>query len=105
MSGNSDSHTELGHVLPFKVYVNVLIALLVLTVLTVVVAKHPMFEFGVLNIVIALVIASIKATVVALFFMHLKYEDAATWIFAAFPILLLATLIAGVFLDSPFRLY
>ena len=80
MSGD-DGHGELGHILPFKVYVNVLIALIVLTVITVgVSAKANFVEFGQWSLVIAMVVASIKAMIVALFFMHLKYENLVTWI-------------------------
>ena len=89
-----------GHVLDRKVYNRVFLALLVLTVITVAISR---VDFGVLNIVVAMIIASIKAGIVALFFMHLKYEDKLTWLFAFFPILLLFTLIGGVFTDNPLR--
>ena len=89
-----------GHVLDRKVYNRVFVTLLVLTVITVAVSR---VDFGTMNIVVAMVIASIKATTVALFFMHLKYEDKLTWLFAFFPILLLFTLIGGVFTDNPLR--
>ncbi len=93
-------HDAPGHVLPFAVYVRVFVTLLVLTVITVWIAG---IDFGAMNIVVAMIIASIKATVVALFFMHLKYEDPMTWLYAFFPILLLATLLAGLFIDNPYR--
>lgn len=57
-------------------------------------------NFGMLNIVIALVIASIKASIVALYFMHLKIEDSITWVFALFPLSLLALLIAMTITDT-----
>lgn len=60
------------HVLPFKLYVNVFLSLLVLTVITVWVAQ---FDFGSLNTLIAMLVATVKATLVALYFMHLKYDD------------------------------
>lgn len=93
-------HLELGHQLPFSVYLKVFVTLVVLTVITVWVSRY---DFGVMNIVVAMVVASIKALVVALFFMHLKYEDKLTWLYAAFPIVLLFTLIGGVFLDNATR--
>lgn len=105
MSAHSHSHAAHdhdgpGHVLSFKVYFSVFIALLILTVVTVAAAY---VDFGVFNMVIAMLIASTKAGIVALFFMHLKYEDPMTWLYAFFPILLLATLIGGVFIDNPLR--
>lgn len=60
------------HVLPMKVYTTVFISLLVLTVITVLAAQ---FDFGSLNAFIAIAIATIKATLVALYFMHLKYDN------------------------------
>jgi cytochrome c oxidase subunit 4 len=59
-------------VLPLKLYVNVGLALLVLTVITVVVAQ---IHLGAMNVVAAMVIAATKATLVVLFFMHLKYDS------------------------------
>ncbi len=54
-----------------KVYAGVLAALLALTALTVTAAG---IDFGAYNTVIALVIATIKASLVALFFMHLRHD-------------------------------
>lgn len=54
-----------------KVYAGVLGALLVLTVVTVTAAG---IDFGSYNTVIALVIATVKASLVALFFMHLRHD-------------------------------
>ena len=55
-----------------KTFLNVLIALLILTVITVAVAQ---VDFGVFNTFIAMFVASIKATLVLLYFMHLKYDS------------------------------
>ncbi len=98
-SDHGGSH-ELGHVVPFKIYVGVFLALGVLTVLTVWVSH---IDLGAMNIVVAMLVASVKAMLVALFFMHLKYEKPTTWLYAFFPIFLLAILLAGVFIDNPFR--
>ena len=57
-------------------------------------------DFGTLNIVIAMGVASVKAAIVALFFMHLKFEDGITWGFALFPLSLLALLIGMTILDT-----
>ena len=97
------NHEHHAHVIPFAVYRNVLIALLVLTVITVVVAKWSIFDFGAWNIALAMIIASVKATIVALYFMHLKFEDKVTWLYATFPLLLLVIMMGLIFLDNPFR--
>ena len=57
-----------------KKYVKVLITLLILTVITVTAAGIN-FGAGSVNIVIALTIATIKASLVALFFMHLLHDS------------------------------
>ncbi len=107
---NQTSHNDhdghelgLGHILPKKVYWAVFAALMILTVITVAVAKMPIFDFGYLNLVIAMAIASVKACLVAMYFMHLKYENPILWIYVAFPLVLLGILLGGVFLDQPFR--
>lgn len=69
MSEHSTNH---HHILPLKVYLGVATALLVFTVITVVAAQ---FHFGEYNLLIAMIIAAIKATMVALYFMHLKYDN------------------------------
>ena len=63
------------HIVSPKVYLVVLTALLVGTVLTVEAAK---VDLGRLNIVAALGIATIKMTLVILFFMHGKYSPRRT---------------------------
>jgi cytochrome c oxidase subunit IV len=94
-------HAELGHIVPFAVYMKVFIALVVLTILTVAVSQG--LSLGNWNVVLAIIFASAKAILVALFFMHLKFEDVVTWIYAIFPIVLLLVLFAGVFIDNPYR--
>jgi len=59
------------HVVPVRVYLAVFLALCVGTVLTVSAAGH---DFGALNTPIALVIAITKATLVVLYFMHVRYS-------------------------------
>lgn len=58
------------HVSPVRVYLGILLALLVLTVVTVEVARH---DWGAFNDVVALGVAITKASLVVLFFMHVKY--------------------------------
>jgi cytochrome c oxidase subunit 4 len=60
------------HVLPLKVYFGVWGALMFFTIITVAAAYVP---FEALHVPLALGIASIKALLVALFFMHLLYDE------------------------------
>ena len=100
--GSATEHHEgeLGHIIPLKVYQTVLGILLVLTVITVAVSR---IDFGSMNLVVAMIIASIKAGIVALYFMHLKYENPVLWVYVAFPLVLLVIMIAGIFIDNPYR--
>src|SRR5262245_12855360 len=66
-----DPDEGLGHVVPFRIYVKTLCTLLALTLITVAIAQ---VNFGEWNAIVALLVASIKALLVALFFMHLKFE-------------------------------
>lgn len=65
-----EHHTH--HVIPIPVYVGVLLVLLIGTAITVWVAQY---DFGNWNTVIAMLVATIKASFVLGFFMHLKYDN------------------------------
>ena len=79
-----------AHVVPRKVYYAVFVALLVLTAITTTVA---FIDLGPWNTVAALGIAFVKATLVALFFMHVKYSPRLTQVIVAGGIFWLAILI------------
>jgi cytochrome c oxidase subunit 4 len=63
------------HIVPTRVYYGVFLALMVLTGVTSWVA---FIDLGNFNLVVALAIAIIKATLVILFFMHVKYSTTLT---------------------------
>ena len=65
----------MAHIAPVKLYVGIFLTLMVLTAITVVVAY---VNLGELNKVVALGIASVKATLVILYFMHVKYSSQLT---------------------------
>jgi cytochrome c oxidase subunit 4 len=82
-----------GHVAPKSMYYMVFGALIVGTLLTVAAAK---IDMGPLNNVVMLAIASAKATLVILFFMHVRWSSRLTWVVAMagfFWLLLLFTVI------------
>ena len=66
-----------NHVVPLKIYFAVFITLLVFTGVTTFVAY---IDLGILNPVVALAIATFKAILVILFFMHVKYSSKLTWV-------------------------
>ncbi|MBX3130877.1 MAG: cytochrome C oxidase subunit IV family protein [Polyangiaceae bacterium] len=67
-----DPHHGLAHVMPVKLLVGVLAVLLVLTVATVAVTSVDLGSQW--NLVVAMVIATIKAVLVCAFFMHLIWD-------------------------------
>jgi cytochrome c oxidase subunit 4 len=72
MSTSDHAHAGLAHIMPRKVLLSVWGTLMVLTALTV--SAHAV-DFGPnLNLLVAMVIATVKATLVVLFFMHLLYD-------------------------------
>lgn len=75
-------------------------ALLLLTVVTVLVSY---VDLGLANAAVALLIASAKAALVALFFMHLKGESPLVWGFALVPIVFLVLLLLGTLFDTMLR--
>jgi len=60
------------HIMSSKLYYGIWIALMILTVVTATVATVDLGRF---NTVVALVIATSKALLVVLFFMHVKYTS------------------------------
>jgi cytochrome c oxidase subunit 4 len=63
------------HIVSRKLYLLIFAALMVLTVVTVLAAQR---DFGRLNDIIAMAIAVTKATLVVLFFMHVRYSSRLT---------------------------
>jgi cytochrome c oxidase subunit 4 len=65
-----------AHILPKRVYYTIFAILLFCTYLTVQIA---FLDLGAMNTVAALAIATFKAAIVILFFMHVKYSTRLTW--------------------------
>ena len=97
MSSHDDS---IDHIVPAKVFVTVWLVLLCLTAITVGAASLHMEKWSRFT---AMLIASVKASLVVLYFMHVRYEK------KIMPIIILVTIgTFGVFLiltftDYPFR--
>lgn len=79
------------HIVSPKIYYGIFIALTVLTVVTWSIAK---VDLGRMNAVVALTIAVIKATLVVLYFMHVRYSSRLTWVFVGAGFFWLAILVA-----------
>ena len=85
------------HIVPVRVYLAIFAALLVGTGLTVAAA---FFDFPwLLNTVVALSIATVKATLVVLYFMHVRYSTRLVWVIVASALFWMGILFAFTFSD------
>ena len=84
------------HILPKRVYYTIFAILLFCTYLTVQIA---FIDLGAWNTVAALTIATFKATIVVLFFMHVKYSTKLTWAVVIGSIFWLGILLAMTLTD------
>lgn len=83
-----------------KTYLVVLASLLVLTVFTVVVSY---WNFGVFNVLVAMLVATVKGSLVCLFFMHLKYDNKVNQVVFASSFVFLAAFIGLTASDVLYR--
>jgi cytochrome c oxidase subunit IV len=91
------------HVSSLKLYIGIWLALLAGTLLTVIAAG---IDLGPFNALVALTIATIKATLVVLFFMHVKYaHEKLTKIVIVSALFWLAILLALSMADYTTRLW
>ena len=90
-------HTEQAphHEIP---YVAVFFALVGLTIVTVAIAMHR-FEVEAINVLLALVVASIKGSLVGLYFMHLKFEGKLIYLIFIVPLGLCVLLVMALIPD------
>ena len=84
------------HILPKRTYYTIYAILLVCTYLTWQVA---FFDLGAMSTVVALAIAVFKATIVVLFFMHVKYSSRLTWVVVVGSVFWLGILLVLTFND------
>lgn len=84
-------------------YVAIWIYLGVLTAIELLVAYSPLAKALMVGLLIGLAFA--KATMVAMYFMHLRFERLALAAIALCPVLLILTMAAGVLPDAATRVY
>ena len=89
-----------GHVSPKSVYYSIFGALMVLTAITVFAA---FVNLGNLNFPVAMAIATIKAVLVVLFFMHVKYSSRLTKLVVVTSLFFLFILLSETFMDYATR--
>jgi cytochrome c oxidase subunit IV len=88
------------HIVPPKVYIGIFLSLMVLTAVTVAAA---FVSLGPFNIVIALAIATLKATLVVLYFMHARYSPKRTQLVIISAVFWLAIMLALTMSDYASR--
>ena len=91
---------EHAHIVPYKTFMIIWIALLILTGVTVWVAQY---NLGPLNIWVALSIATLKSALVVAVFMHMKYENRLFKISLLAALAILAIFIGLTFFDVLYR--
>ena len=91
---------EHAHIVPYKTFAFVWIALLFLTGTTIAVAQY---DLGTLNIWAALGIATLKSGLVVAVFMHMKYESILFKLALFATLAILATFIGLTLCDTLYR--
>jgi cytochrome c oxidase subunit IV len=73
---HGEAHPAVGHLVSPKILITNTAALLVLTVITVLVAQMDFTRYNMyeMNILVAMAVAVVKASLVCLFFMHLWWD-------------------------------
>jgi len=93
------------HIVPRRVYFAIYGILLLCTYLT---TQIAFIDLGALNTIAALTIAVVKAALVVLFFMHVRYSTRLTWLVVAGSVLWLGILLAmtmGDYLTRAWRTF
>jgi cytochrome c oxidase subunit IV len=98
MNGHAEQSHD--HILPAGMYYGIFGALMVLTALTV---GAAFVDLGFLNIIVALTIAVVKASLVVLFFMHVKYGNRMNWVVIGSGVFWLLILLGMLMLDYSSR--
>lgn len=91
---------EKHHVVPYRVYIIILLGLLALTFASIGITS---IEMGKFTVTAALVFACIKTYLVLTYFMHLKYDKKYIVAMVAFVFILFFVVIVITFLDYLYR--
>ena len=91
---------EHAHIVPYRTFIIIWIALLILTGVTIWVAQY---NLGPMNIWVALGIATLKSSLVVAIFMHMKYENLLFKLSLLMTLAILAIFIGFNFFDVLYR--
>ena len=95
---SADHHGH--HIVPFKTLLTIFLALVGLTIFTVLTAQ---LDLGVLNVPLALAIAISKAALVVMFFMALKYDRPVNTLVFSIGIVFVLIFLTFTWFDTGFR--
>jgi len=98
--GHGHGKDHVPHILPISTYLATLAALLALTAITVGVSY---INFGAANVWIALLVATIKASIVALVFMHLFFDHKFHSIILVMGLIFLGVFVVFTMFDTETR--
>lgn len=90
------AHEHHVHVMPLSVLFTIFGLLLAFTVITVVISK---FHLGALEVPITMAIATFKATLVAVYFMHLRYDNPFNAMIFTFSLFFVGLFLGGALID------
>jgi cytochrome c oxidase subunit IV len=94
VADTGDAHV---HIVPFRVLATVFATLLALTVVTVAVTRVDLGNF---NLWIAMAIATVKASLVVLYFMHMRYDQPFNAVVFITALLVVALFIGIALIDT-----
>lgn len=97
LAGTQNHH---HHITPLSIYIKTFAALIALTIITVITSY---FDFGTWNVAVAMLIATVKAVLVILFFMQLKYDGMANKVTFSASFLFLGIFLCLTAADFVFR--
>ncbi len=92
-----DHDQGLGHIVPIRTYNTIFLSLIALTALTCGIAT---VDLGWANLPVAISIATLKAGIVTLFFMHMNYENKLIWGIVIYPIFIWLLMVLGTLGDE-----
>jgi cytochrome c oxidase subunit 4 len=96
--GDGHGHAAHGHVhvMPLKLLFTIFAALIFFTIATVVISK---FHLGAWEVPITMAIATTKAILVAVYFMHLRYDNPFNAMIFCFALFFVALFLGGTLID------
>ena len=96
----TESNTHEHDLLPYSLYLKVWVALLILTGLTIWVSTIDLYKWHVFT---AMLIATVKVSLVVLYFMHLRFENKLIWIMILAALITYAIFVGLTFADYYYR--